>query len=189
MRSGSTREFLALCAIAQHFGRPHTPTDQPWIESRNGHLKAEYPHLLAIRECGRRPTRHQQPQPPQAISRGSAPSPSRSSQAPGGAARCRRGRSPGSATRAAGRTCRRGHVLTWTSSISVRSFTALSSALGHAGSRLDVPPHPGSRWSRLRRRVGRAVLARPTPRVSRPRPHHLPLRVTSPRSRSRRLGC
>jgi len=48
--SGSTREFLALCAIAQHFGRPHTPTDQAWIESLNGHLKAEYPHLLAIRD-------------------------------------------------------------------------------------------------------------------------------------------
>ena len=26
MTSGSTREFLALCAIAQHFGRPGTPT-------------------------------------------------------------------------------------------------------------------------------------------------------------------
>jgi len=50
MRSGSTREFLALCAIAQHFGRPHTPTDQAWIESLNGHVKAEYPHLLAIRD-------------------------------------------------------------------------------------------------------------------------------------------
>ena len=50
MRSGSTREFLALCAIAQHFGRPHTPTDQAWIESLNGHLKGEYPHLLAIRD-------------------------------------------------------------------------------------------------------------------------------------------
>jgi transposase InsO family protein len=50
MRSGSTREFMALCAIAQHFGRPHTPTDQAWIESLNGHLKAEYPHLLAIRD-------------------------------------------------------------------------------------------------------------------------------------------
>jgi transposase InsO family protein len=48
MTSGSTREFMALCAIAQHFGRPHTPTDQAWIESLNGHLKAEYPHLLAI---------------------------------------------------------------------------------------------------------------------------------------------
>jgi transposase InsO family protein len=50
MRSGSTREFMAMCAIAQHFGRPHTPTDQAWIESLNGHLKAEYPHLLAIRD-------------------------------------------------------------------------------------------------------------------------------------------
>ena len=50
MTSGSTREFLALCAVAQHFGRPHTPTDQAWIESLNGHLKAENPHLLAIRD-------------------------------------------------------------------------------------------------------------------------------------------
>ena len=38
---------MALCAIAQHFGRPGT-TDQAWIESFNGHLKAEYPHLYAI---------------------------------------------------------------------------------------------------------------------------------------------
>jgi putative transposase len=30
MTSGSTREFLALCAIHQHFGRPGTPTDQAW---------------------------------------------------------------------------------------------------------------------------------------------------------------
>lgn len=50
MRSGSTREFMALCAIAQHFGRPGTPTDQAWVESFNGHLKIEYPHLLAIRD-------------------------------------------------------------------------------------------------------------------------------------------
>ncbi|HET7356488.1 MAG TPA: integrase core domain-containing protein [Nocardioidaceae bacterium] len=50
MTSGSTREFLALCAIAQHFGRPGTPTDQAWIESLNGHIKAEYPHLLAIED-------------------------------------------------------------------------------------------------------------------------------------------
>jgi putative transposase len=48
MTSGSTREFMALCAIAQHFGRPGTPTDQAWIESFNGHLKAEYPHLERI---------------------------------------------------------------------------------------------------------------------------------------------
>jgi putative transposase len=50
MTSGSTREFLALCAIAQHFGRPGTPTDQAWIESLNGHIKVDYPHLLAIRD-------------------------------------------------------------------------------------------------------------------------------------------
>jgi transposase InsO family protein len=50
MTSGSTREFLALCAIAQHFGRPGTPTDQAWIESLNGHLKTEYPHLVAIED-------------------------------------------------------------------------------------------------------------------------------------------
>jgi transposase InsO family protein len=48
MTSGSTREFMALCAIAQHFGRPGTPTDQAWIESLFGHLKNEWPHLLAI---------------------------------------------------------------------------------------------------------------------------------------------
>jgi putative transposase len=48
MTSASTREFMALCAIAQHFGRPGTPTDQAWIESLNGHVKAEYPHLLAL---------------------------------------------------------------------------------------------------------------------------------------------
>jgi putative transposase len=50
MTSGSTREFMARCSIAQHFGRPGTPTDQAWIETLNGHLKAEYPHLLAIRD-------------------------------------------------------------------------------------------------------------------------------------------
>ena len=48
MTSGSTREFLALCAIARHFGRPGTPTDQAWIESLFGHLKIEHPHLLLI---------------------------------------------------------------------------------------------------------------------------------------------
>jgi len=48
MKSGSTREFMALCAIAQHFGRPGTPTDQSWIESLNGTIKMDYPHLLAI---------------------------------------------------------------------------------------------------------------------------------------------
>ena len=50
MTSGSTWEFLALCAIAQHFGRPGTPTDQAWIESLFDHLKIEHPHLLAIED-------------------------------------------------------------------------------------------------------------------------------------------
>lgn len=50
MTSGSTREFMALCAVAQHFGRPGSPTDQAWIESLFGHLKVEHPHLLAIEE-------------------------------------------------------------------------------------------------------------------------------------------
>jgi putative transposase len=50
MTSGSNREFMALCAIAQHFGRPGTPTDQAWIESFFGHLKNENPHLLAIED-------------------------------------------------------------------------------------------------------------------------------------------
>jgi len=50
MTSGSTREFMALCAIHQHFGRPGTPTDQAWIESLFGHVKAEWPHLTQIRD-------------------------------------------------------------------------------------------------------------------------------------------
>src|SRR5699024_88818 len=36
MISANTRKFMALFAIAQHFGRPATPTDQAWIESLNG---------------------------------------------------------------------------------------------------------------------------------------------------------
>ena len=50
MISGSTRECMALCAVAQHFGRPGISTDQAWIESLNGHLKREYPHLLTIED-------------------------------------------------------------------------------------------------------------------------------------------
>ena len=41
---------MALCAIHQHFGRPGTPTDQAWIESLFGHVKAEWPHLNQIRD-------------------------------------------------------------------------------------------------------------------------------------------
>ena len=50
MTSGSTREFMAMCAIAQHFARPGTPTDQAWIESLFSHIKADWPHLDAIRD-------------------------------------------------------------------------------------------------------------------------------------------
>jgi putative transposase len=52
MRSHSTREFLAGVAIAQQFGRPHTPTDQAWIETLFGHVKGEWPHLEKIRDPG-----------------------------------------------------------------------------------------------------------------------------------------
>jgi transposase InsO family protein len=48
MRAGDTAKFMALMSIAQHFGRPSTPTDQAWIESLWGHLKFEHPHLLGI---------------------------------------------------------------------------------------------------------------------------------------------
>jgi transposase InsO family protein len=50
MRAGSTREFLALCSIVAHFGRPGTPTDQAWIETLFGHVKSEWPHLEKIRD-------------------------------------------------------------------------------------------------------------------------------------------
>jgi putative transposase len=52
MRSVSTREFLAGAAIAQQFGRPHTPQDQAWIETLFGHVKGEWPHLEKIRDPG-----------------------------------------------------------------------------------------------------------------------------------------
>ena len=44
MRSDETRAFMALVTIGQHFGRPSTPTDQAWIETLWGHIKAENPH-------------------------------------------------------------------------------------------------------------------------------------------------
>ena len=50
MTSGSTREFMALHAIATHYGRPGTPTDQAHIESLLGHLKHEWPYLCALAE-------------------------------------------------------------------------------------------------------------------------------------------
>jgi transposase InsO family protein len=52
MRSHTTREFMAACAIMQRFGRPSTPTDQAWIESLFGHVKGDWPHLEKIRDPG-----------------------------------------------------------------------------------------------------------------------------------------
>jgi len=50
MVSGTTREFMALHALAMHIGRPGTPTDQAHIESLWGHVKIEWPHLEKIRD-------------------------------------------------------------------------------------------------------------------------------------------
>ncbi len=52
MRSHSTKEFMAACAIMQRFGRPGTPTDQAWIETLFGHVKGEWPHLSKIKDAG-----------------------------------------------------------------------------------------------------------------------------------------
>ncbi|MGH8894613.1 MAG: transposase [Actinomycetes bacterium] len=52
MRSHTTKEFMAACAIMQRFGRPGTPTDQAWIESLFGHVKGDWPHLEKIRDPG-----------------------------------------------------------------------------------------------------------------------------------------
>ncbi len=48
MVAANTRKFMAMVAIAQHFGRPGTPTDQAWIESLNGTVKHEWSHLTRI---------------------------------------------------------------------------------------------------------------------------------------------
>jgi putative transposase len=50
MVSGTTREFMALHALAMHVGRPGTRTDQAHIESLFGHVKTEWPHLEQIRD-------------------------------------------------------------------------------------------------------------------------------------------
>ena len=50
MKSRETRKFMAACSIAQHFGRRSTPTDQAWIETLWGHVKAENPHLMHIED-------------------------------------------------------------------------------------------------------------------------------------------
>jgi len=50
MTAIDTRQFMALMTIAQHHGRPGTPTDQAHVESFFSHLKGEWPVLLTIRD-------------------------------------------------------------------------------------------------------------------------------------------
>ena len=52
MTAIDTRQFMALMAIAQHHGRPGTPTDQAHVESFFSHLKGDWPNLLAITDPG-----------------------------------------------------------------------------------------------------------------------------------------
>jgi putative transposase len=52
MTAIDTRQFLALMTIAQHHGRPGTPTDQAHVESFFGHLKTEWLHLTGLRDPG-----------------------------------------------------------------------------------------------------------------------------------------
>jgi putative transposase len=52
MTALETRQFMALMAIAQHHGRPGTPTDQAHVESFFSHLKGDWPHLTSIRDPG-----------------------------------------------------------------------------------------------------------------------------------------
>ena len=48
MTAIDTRQFMALMAIAQHHGRPGTPTDQAHVEIFFSHLKGDWPHLTGI---------------------------------------------------------------------------------------------------------------------------------------------
>ena len=50
MRAGDTAKFMALCSIAQHFGRRSTSTDQAWTVSLFSHIKGEHPHLEALND-------------------------------------------------------------------------------------------------------------------------------------------
>jgi putative transposase len=50
MTAIDTRQFMALMTIAQHHGRPGTPTDQAHVESFFSHLKSDWPHLSTIRD-------------------------------------------------------------------------------------------------------------------------------------------
>jgi hypothetical protein len=61
MRSHSTKEFMAACAIMQRFGRPGTSTDQAWIESLFGHVKTDWPHLEKTRDPARSPRTRPRP--------------------------------------------------------------------------------------------------------------------------------
>jgi transposase InsO family protein len=51
MKAIDTRQFMALMAIAQHHGRPGTPTDQAHVESFFSHLKGDWPHLTGITDA------------------------------------------------------------------------------------------------------------------------------------------
>ena len=64
MTSGSTREFLAMCAIAQHFGRPGTPDrsglDREPVQPHQGRLAAPGPDHRPGRPARRtRSVRHE----------------------------------------------------------------------------------------------------------------------------------
>jgi transposase InsO family protein len=48
MTAIDTRQFMALMTIAQHHGRPGTPTDQAHVESFFSHLKGDWPLLTSI---------------------------------------------------------------------------------------------------------------------------------------------
>ena len=48
MTAIDTRQFMALMTIAQHHGRPGTPTDQAHVESFFSHLKGDWPHLTGL---------------------------------------------------------------------------------------------------------------------------------------------
>ena len=50
MTAIDTRKFMALMTIAQHHGRPGTPTDQAHVESFFSHLKGDWPLLTTIRD-------------------------------------------------------------------------------------------------------------------------------------------
>jgi transposase InsO family protein len=52
MTASDTRQFMALMTIAQHHGRPGTPTDKAHVESFFSHLKGDWPHLTQIRDPG-----------------------------------------------------------------------------------------------------------------------------------------